>query len=345
VTLRSTPTLGRTRLIALAAICLLIIGGTLTYLLRAHSDRQRAARDVPKVAQTDIASVQSQPHIVFRSTAIGSDYGKVAMVPIANPVGPRAITSASCDRVYATRQRVLCLSSDRGIVTTYKAQILDSDLHPQRDLPLAGIPSRARLSSDGRLAASTSFTAGDSYAGTSFSTRTVIISLDGSATETNLENYRLIDNGTEIRPVDRNFWGVTFASDDDTFFATAAWGGHTSLVKGSISRSEMVTLRSDAECPSLSPDGRTVVYKKRNGQPAGHWRLASLDLASNTETLLAETRTVDDQVDWLDTTHVIYGLARSGSQAAVDDVWSVASDGRGAPSLLIPQAWSPAVVR
>jgi Tol biopolymer transport system component len=137
---------------------------------------------------------------------------------------------------------------------------------------------------------------------------------------------------------------VTFAHDDNTFYATAAWGGHTYLVRGDIRARTLTTLQTDAECPSLSPDGSTLVYKKRNGQPPGHWRLASYDLATRTETLLAETRTVDDQVDWLDSHTVLYGIPRTGSQAAIDDIYEVPSDGTGTPKLLIQQAWSPAVI-
>ena len=124
------------------------------------------------------------------------------------------------------------------------------------------------MSRDGNLAATTSFTAADSYAATSFSTRTVITKI-GGATYGNLENFTLIHAGERIAPVDRNYWGVTFAADDDTFYATVQWSKHTWLVKGSLSRRLMVTLRQDAECPSLSPDGQHIVYKQRGSCPLG----------------------------------------------------------------------------
>lgn len=334
----------RTRLISLAVICLLAVGGAVGYALSLHAKRTTQNAQAPKLAQVSLSTIESAPRIVFRSTALGSSYGKIAMVSLADPAGPRALTPTSCDRVYASAAKILCLSSEQGIVTTYQAQVLGTDLRSEQSLPLAGIPSRARLSLDGTLAATTSFTAGDSYAGTSFSTRTVISTLTGAPASANLEDYRLIHNGSVIKPVDRNFWGVTFAHDDNTFYATVAWGGHTYLVRGDIRARTVTTLQTDAECPSLSPDGTTIVYKKRNGQPAGHWRLASYDIATGKETLLAETRNVDDQVDWLDSHTVLYGIPRSGSQAAVDDIYAVPADGTGSPRLLIPQAWSPAVV-
>ena len=67
------------------------------------------------------------------------------------------------------------------------------------------------------------------------------------------------------------------------------------------------------------------------------WRLHVLDLASGRETALAETRSVDDQVEWLDDERIMYGLA--------GDVWVVAADGGGKPRVFIPDALSPAVVR
>ncbi|HEX4726486.1 MAG TPA: hypothetical protein VH298_01730 [Jatrophihabitans sp.] len=338
----------RTRLITLAVVCLLAIGGAVAYLIDLHGSKARQVANAPTVSVADPAAlnrIAAAAHIVFRSTALGADYGKLAMVSLADPSGARALTGTSCDRDYAAAAKILCLSSEQGVVTTYRAEVLGANLQGERSLPLAGIPSRARLSVDGTLAATTSFTAGDSYAGTSFSTRTVIsgIGPDGAASA-NLEDFKLIHNGAAIKPIDRNFWGVTFARDDNTFYATAAWGGHTYLVRGDRKARTVTTIHSDAECPSLSPDGSTIVYKKRNGQPAGHWRLASYRIATGTETLLGETRTVDDQVDWLDNNTVIYGIPRSGSQAAIDDIYAVPADGSGTPKLLIAQAWSPAVV-
>jgi hypothetical protein len=300
-------------------------------------------RNSAKVDQTDVAAVRNQSRIVFRNTALGSQYGKVAMVALKDPAGPRAITDTSCDRVHAAAQKVLCLSSRKGVVTTYSAHILDGELNHPQDLPLTGIPSRARVSRDGSLTATTSFTAGDSYASTAFSTRTVISRLADKHI-VSLEDFKLVHKGKVIKPVDRNFWGVTFL-DDNTFYATVEWSRHTWLVKGDIANRQVETLHSDAECPSVSPDGKLVVYKQRGDRPAGRWQLVRYDTVSGQVTPLAETRSVDDQVEWLDNEHVIYGIPRTGSEAAIDDIWSVPVRGPGKPGLLIPQAWSPAVVR
>ena len=67
-------------------------------------------------------------------------------------------------------------------------------------------------------------------------------------------------------------------------------------------------IHENVECPSLSPDGTRIAYKKRTGSSSTPWHLTVLDLATMRETPLAETRSVDDQVEWLDDDHVLYGV-------------------------------------
>jgi hypothetical protein len=333
----------RTRILVLVAVCVLVIGAAVAYIVtsRGHQTAERA--QVSPAAQTSLADVTDGPHIVFQSTNKKSNYGQVAVVSIANPSGPRAFTGTACNRVYAAQQRYLCLSSSAGIVEKYSANVLDSAFDNEQTLPLTGIPSRARLSRDGNLAATTTFTVGDSYVSTTFSTQTLITRIGADSYGT-LENFTLIHASQKIAPVDRNFWGVTFAADDDTFYATVEWSQHTWLVKGSLSQRLMTTLREDAECPSLSPDGQHIVYKQRGNLPAGQWRLVRYDVATGQVTPLAENRSVDDQVEWLDDAHVLYGIPRTGSEAGTSDVWEVPIDGSGQPTQLIPEAWSPSVV-
>lgn len=335
----------RARLALLAVVVLVAVVGAGSYVWRIRQDQtaaQAAAAGAP--ARADVAAVRAVPHLVFRNTALGAGYGRVAMVPLSAPGGPRAVTEAACERVYATADEAICLAADRGLVTTYRAQLLGADWAPRLELPLLGTPSRARLSRDGSLVATTTFVYGDSYAVPGqFSTRTLVSRTDGSLIG-DLEQFRLIVEGKAVTAVDRNVWGVTFA-DDDRFYATAASGGRTWLVEGSLAARRLTALREDAECPSLSPDRTRIAFKKHGDLPPGRWRLAVYDLTTGTETLLAETRSVDDQVEWLDDETVIYGLPRSAAGTATSDVWSTPADGRGQPELLLPDAWSPAVVR
>ncbi len=54
-----------------------------------------------------------------------------------------------------------------------------------------------------------------------------------------------------------------------------------------------------------SPSNSTVI------SPPGQWRLAVLDLRTGQQTRLAEQHSVDDQPEWLDDQHILYGLPRA----------------------------------
>jgi hypothetical protein len=76
-----------------------------------------------------------------------------------------------------------------------------------------------------------------------------------------------------------------------------------------------------------------------------HWTPAVYDIATGEVTVLdAEARSFDDQLEWLDDATLLYGLPRA-DEAGVTDVWQLPADGSGEPSVLVPEAWSPAVVR
>ena len=338
----------RLRLGLLVVICVVLVAGAVTVVTVKRSAQQRAVASAPAQTTTTASALTSAPRIVFRNTAIGPDYGRVAIVSLADPDGPRAFTDLSCDRVFATATDTLCLASDRGVVTTYSAAVYAGTTAgsggARTDIPLTGSPSRARLSDDGRLSSTTSFVAGDSYTAAGFSTRTVVTRL-ADRTSLDLEDFTLLDDGRKISPTDRNYWGVTFAADDDHFYVTVKFGGVTHLATGQLSTRTVTTVRTDAECPSLSPDGTRVAYKKRGDRAAGDWRLTVLDIATGTETELAETHSVDDQVEWLDDSRILYGLPGEGTAAAESNIWVVPADGSGAPSLLVAKGWSPAVVR
>ncbi|MHB1064831.1 MAG: TolB family protein [Georgenia sp.] len=330
------------KVLVLTAVIVIVTVGVVAFGLTAYNDYRSTQDNAPVVAEADRVAVEDQPRVVFRSTSPGQDYGKVAMVPLTAPAGPRAFTDVTCDRVDVSATYVSCLRTVRGLVTTFEADLLDATWDPVRSWPLPGVPSRTRLSADGSLVATTSFVTGHSYASTGFSTQTVVEAADGEGYG-NIEDFTLIVDGAPYTAVDRNIWGVTFTGGDG-FYATAASAaaGKTWLVLGDLAARTLTTVRENAECPSISPDGTRIAYKKDRGER--EWTIAVLDVATGEERVLGETRSVDDQVEWLDDDTLLYGLART-DEPGVSDVWAIAVDGTSAPVLFLPQAWSPAVVR
>ena len=332
----------RTRVVALVVITVLVLGGAIAYGVGSftrYSARQQAPSDVSiSVAQ----KAASGPRVVFRNTAAGKGYGLVASVPLSDPSATRTVTSRACDRVYATEKNEMCLRIDRGIVTTYSATLYGAK-GAITSWPLPGLPSRTRISPDSTLVSSTAFITGEAYATVGFSVATRIHGVDGHDYG-DLEDFTFLLDGERNTAADRNFWGVTFASDDNTFYATAGTANQTYLVRGDLAARTLTTIRQTSECPSLSPDGTHVAYKKNVGTPgAVHWSIAVLDLATGRETVLPEKRSVDDQVEWLDDSTLLYAIPHG--DGGDSDIWSLAIDGDSAPSMFLHHAFSPAVIR
>jgi hypothetical protein len=327
-----------------AAGAVLLLGGAAAFGA-AQFVAYRVGQDTPSPVQTTGVDVSaSTPRLVFRNTAPGTGYGFVAAVPLADPAGARSLGPEACDRIDSAPTANLCLTIDRGVVTTFTATLSDDSWNPLRSWPLPGVPSRTRFSPDGSKVAFSAFITGESYATVGFSIATVIWS-SSSGDAVNLEDFALSVNGQAVTNADRNFWGVTFGADSNTFYATAASGGQTWLVRGDVTDRTLIAVRGNAECPSLSPDGTRIAYKTRPaGAPAGHWAVAVLDLAMGQEIVLPGKRSVDDQVEWLDDSTVLYALPRTDA-VGDSDVWAVDSDGRTEPVRLVEHAWSPAVVR
>ena len=333
--------------LAFGLLCLACLTITVGYASLAWSRSPLAARVAPAGERetADPAVVAGQPAVLFRSTALDPDYGAVVLAPLVDGARPRSVTGLHCERVYFAAARGLCLDVDRGIVTTARVVTFDDHFRSLNAIPLKGIPSRARLSPDGGVGATTTFVSGHSYAGDSFSTETTLLDVTRGVVVGTLEEFAVWRDGVRIDAPDRNFWGVTFARDGDRFYATLATGGKTYLVAGSIAERALRTIHSGVECPSLSPDETRVAFKRRveTGGPI-HWQPYVLDLATMTETPLAETRSIDDQIEWLDDQRILYALPES-TPSAITHVWMLPADGTGQPSLFLSEAASPVVVR
>jgi hypothetical protein len=339
----------RWRVVAFVGLCLVCLIGTGVYAaLAAHQAAVGAERaSFPTAAPGPAARPGTEsPYLLFESTAIDVNYGKLATVPLDDPTAPRTMTSLSCERVAFAAGAGLCLNAQRGAVTTYTAIGFDATFHPRFDLPLAGQPSRARVSPNGLDAAMTAFVAGDGYTAVTFSTRTTIVDLTTGASLGDLEQYSVTRDGVPFKAVDFNFWGVTFANDNRHFYATLQSAGKTFLIQGDLQTRSATVLRENVECPSLSPDNTRLAFKERVRPGSQPWRLTVLNLATMTETPLAETRSVDDQVEWLDDSHILYAVPTAGGSApTTSDVWEVPADGSGSPAVFLAGASSPVVVR
>jgi len=298
--------------------------------------------------QKEVAGGAEEPSVstVFvRHTGLDSSYGVMAVDASDGRSDVRRATEFRCDRLYFAVDRGVCMTTSR-FYTTQSLIIFDEQFVELHRLHLNGLPTRARVSPDGRRAATTVFLTGHSYAGGDFSTESSIIDTDtGEVIIETLQTLPAFLDDQRINAIDVNVWGVTFAPDSDRFYATYATGGHTYLVEGSISDRRLRVLRDGVECPSLSPDGRRIAFKKRVPGMSGVWRLHVMDIDTLDAWPVAEVRSVDDQAEWIDNDTLAYALPREGGPAAVNDVWSVAADGAGLPALLFEDAASPSVVR
>ena len=317
----------------------------LTIVCVASMGMQRADATPPPAmtgaAPAEIAPVLARPHLVFRDTAPGPNFGRLSVAAL-DSVHRRLATAVTCQRVSFASGRGLCLHVDRGVFNRYTALLLDGQLHAGASIKLQGLPSRTRAAADGQVGAITVFVTGDDYAA-EFSTRTRIVDLSSGDEIGELEQFATWRDGTRFRAVDFNFWGVTFARDTNTFYASLRSAGTTYLVRGELGLRKLTVMRTGVECPSLSPDGRLLAYKKRVGPSPDSWRLHVLELATNVERIIdGETRYIDDQVEWLDRQHVLYAIPRRTT--AIADVWVVPVDG-GPAQIFLEEAESPIVVR
>jgi hypothetical protein len=317
--------------LAVLAVCVLVGTVYVAFAIARGSETDHVVSGDARAASQ--ALDEGGRTIVFQHIARDNDYAHVA---VAHRSGPSRVASPLvCERVHFAAGRGLCLLPRRSVLgNKFSATIFDGDFNVRRRVDLNGINSRARVSRDGKYGATTGFVVGHSYAADDFSTETTIIDMANGRKLANIEDFTVTRDGKQIKEIDFNFWGVTFARDSNRFYATLGTHGKTYLVEGDIRARRMRVLHDGVECPSLSPDETRVAFKKKTTER--EWRLHVLDLATMKETPLAETQSVDDQVEWLDNSRILYG--RDGA------VWVVRADGGGEPRLFLPDALSPAVI-
>jgi WD40-like Beta Propeller Repeat len=329
------PLSRRARILTFAGLTVVLLAAAAGYVAWAALDSDSSeARPAPPAAELRRATA-TKPFVVYQNVARDEHYGEIALGPADAPRARTTYSGLVCERVYFAGGQGLCLTPrQETLAQAVNARIFGLDFRPTRTVRLDGLRSRARVSPGGRYGAATTFVAGHSYRDTGFSTFTALIDMANGEVLSDLEKFEVTRDGKPFDEIDFNFWGVTFARDERTFYATLSSGGKYYLVEGDVPTRRARVIADGVECPSLSPDGKRIAFKRRQGDG---WRLYVLDLASGREHPLAETRSVDDQVEWLDDERILYGL--------VKDVWVVPADGSGEPRVHIRDALSPAVVR
>jgi len=340
-----------------ALLCLVSAITLAAYILWARTRSADNTSDAPKsmasaveaAAPSTGSATDSKPppgaparRIFFRYSGIDRHYGQLAFAPYESLDQSQFIETLYCEAAYVAGGRGICLAPKNGLLTTYAAKLFDANTFKIiAEFPLKGVPSRCRMSSDGKLAAATVFLSGHDYASVNFSAQTLLIDVDNSRIIADLEEFSIGKDGHSFSNKDFNFWGVTFTPDARHFYATLSTGQQHFLIKGNIAKRSATVIHENVECPSLSPDASRIAYKKRfmvNGRVL--WQLHILDLKTNRETPLSERRSVDDQLEWLDNNRVLYSLPKSSS-SAITNIWLAAADGSSDPMLFLKNAYSP----
>jgi len=141
------------RILALTVIVALIVAVTAAYVAVEASNGDSVDESA------HLGTVPRGPRIVFRNTTLDATNGRVAVVPLDSPGSDRALLDVVCDRVAADEHRMSCLSTERGMTSTFEQKLYD-DGQVVHSWPLPGLPSRTRLSPSGSLVADTVFVAG-----------------------------------------------------------------------------------------------------------------------------------------------------------------------------------------
>ena len=356
--LPSSSRQGRQKIFAWVVLgCIaLAVGYTSRVILRANAgadlaqaQAQGQATPLPIARTNELEAIQKGPHLVFLHQE-EPPYGQVKLVELDGAFPQSAQTALTCGRIHYAAGNGICLmyydtsAQDPLASPLVRVTLFGSDFKPRHEFPIEGVLSRTRVSPDGKYAAFTVFITGHSYNDVNMSTATILLDTVTGANLGNLEEFETWKDGRLYQAPEFNFWGVTFAQDSNRFYATLQNGNTTYLVQGDVAARKLTVLHENVECPSLSPDGTRLAFKKRAAGMVHTWQLTVLDLATMNEIPLAEKEGIDDQVEWLDNERILYQKADYDPPKWVS-VFVVPADGSGKPKIFMPNATSPVVVR
>jgi hypothetical protein len=321
---------------AIAAVCV-VAGGVYVAIAALGADGTTSdARPRLVVDARGVAAVPPGGELLVRAVDYDNERlnGRLFHAALKPGAQPRQAGELACERVYENAAGDgLCLAAKpHGF--DYEGVVYGPGQRPRDRFTIPGVPDRARVSPDGRYAGFTTFLSGHTYSAgvRSFATHTAIVDMRAGEPLFKLDELEVTYDGERFERADANFWGVAFTGDSDRFYATLGSGGDHYLIEGRVSTRKARVIGEHIECPSPSPDGRRIAYKRRIGRQ-DRWRLHVLDLASGRDVALAERRSIDDQPEWLGDSTIVYS----------DDhnVYAVPADGSGRPHRVVARASSP----
>jgi len=313
---------------AYVAVAALTAGGTTSDAQPRTVVDARGAAAVPPGGELLVRAVD------YDNERLNGRLYRAELAPDAEPVGAGDL---ACERVYENASGDgICLAAKRHGFD-YEAVVYGTGQRPRHRFSVPGVPDRARVSPDGRYAGLTTFLSGHTYSAgvRSFETHTAIVDMLAGKSLFDLHELAVTRDGEPFERADANLWGVAFA-DGDRFYATLGSGGRHYLIEARVSTRRARVIGEHIECPSPSPDGTRIAYKRRIGKQ-DRWRLHVRDLASGRDVALAERRSIDDQPEWLGDDTIVYSDDRN--------VYAVPADGSGRPHRVIARASSPVALR
>ena len=281
--------------------------------------------------------VMRPPFLVFRNLSSDDAHGRVAMLSLRPGELTRHVSPLSCARVHYARGTGLCLVQEQVQgQSAFTAYTFDQTLTRRNRIVLRGVPTRARVSPDGRRATITTFAEEESPEGERLATDSMIIDVRSGRVIASLRDFQVIhDQQPPITGV-IDIGSVAFEDDGDRFFATLSTETERYLVAGSVQERRVTAIRPGIANEALSPDGNHLAVKRLIGD-RGFWQLGVIDLRTWTERDLNQgPRSIDDQVEWLDNNHVMYHDTAQDTTA----LWMLPIDGVSGPSIFVRDAFS-----
>jgi hypothetical protein len=330
----------RTNILSTAAA--LVLAGAVVAALALLDHAQPAENGGGAVRRmVNVRAPIAAPFLLFRTLAPRRAFGRLAMVHAHDQL-TRFVAPLTCARVhYAGGSGVCLVEHASGTTLKHIAYLFDRTFARGAGIALAGVPTRVRVSPDGRWAAVTTYAEEELPGGERLASESVLIDISAGRIVADLREFRISNDAYAPLAGPIDIAGVAFAGDSDHFYASLSTPSKRYLAAGSIAARRVELIAVGMANEAVSPDGRRLVVKRQVGNH-GQWQLAVLDLGSMESTTLHHPeRSVDDQVEWLDDTHVVYHDAAEDATG----VWMLSTDGLSGPQLLIPDAFSPVVIQ